>query len=89
MVGERDLLANHAAIPASDIVGMRAPLLQTGGDNTYKMLKENGFLYDSSIPHNRVKNGGKPMFPYTLDYGLQTDCIITPCPENKKTTSRV
>ncbi|KAM7294033.1 chitin deacetylase 8-like [Ixodes scapularis] len=83
MVGERDLLANHAAIPASDIVGMRAPLLQTGGDNTYAMLKENGFLYDSSIPHNRVKNGGKPMFPYTLDHGLQTECIIAPCPENK------
>ncbi|CAN8001871.1 unnamed protein product [Ixodes hexagonus] len=83
MVGERDLLSKMAEIPASDIVGMRAPLLITGGDKGYKTAKDAGLLYDASIPHKRVRDGGKPVFPYTLDHGLQTSCVIQPCPKDK------
>uniref|UniRef100_A0A4D5RKZ7 Putative peritrophic membrane chitin binding protein n=1 Tax=Ixodes scapularis TaxID=6945 RepID=A0A4D5RKZ7_IXOSC len=83
IIGERDLLATQAIIPASDIYGMQAPLLTTGGDNSFKMIKDAGLLYDASIPHNRVKDSGRIMFPYTLDYGLQTPCVIEPCPEDK------
>uniref|UniRef100_A0A7M5V0B3 NodB homology domain-containing protein n=2 Tax=Clytia hemisphaerica TaxID=252671 RepID=A0A7M5V0B3_9CNID len=39
-----------------NVVGYRNPFLQTAGDRTFKVLYENGFLYDSTLPaHN-----GKP-----------------------------
>uniref|UniRef100_A0A090XEI1 Putative peritrophic membrane chitin binding protein n=1 Tax=Ixodes ricinus TaxID=34613 RepID=A0A090XEI1_IXORI len=61
----------------------RLPVLTTGGDKSFKMIKEAGLLYDASIPHNRVKDSGRIMFPYTLDYGIQTPCVIEPCPKDK------
>nr|KAG5692576.1 hypothetical protein BaRGS_024136 [Batillaria attramentaria] len=48
------------------VVGMRAPYLVLGGDDQYSMLKDRGFLYDSSM------NGGSldqdPIWPFTLDF---------------------
>ncbi|CAN7986912.1 unnamed protein product [Ixodes hexagonus] len=80
---QRTLIARSADIPASDIIGMRAPLLVTGGDNSYRMINETELQYDSSIPHLRVRGQQNPVFPYTLNYGLQTVCLIPPCPKGK------
>ncbi|XP_042146904.1 chitin deacetylase 8 isoform X2 [Ixodes scapularis] len=78
---QRALIAKLADVPASDIVGMRAPLLVTGGDNSYRMINETELKYDSSLPHLRIRGHQDPVFPYTLDYGPQTACVIPPCPE--------
>ncbi|CAN8016779.1 unnamed protein product [Ixodes persulcatus] len=78
---QRALIAKSADVPASDIVGMRAPLLVTGGDNSYRMINETELEYDSSLPHLRTRGRQDPVFPYTLDYGPQTFCVIPPCPE--------
>ncbi|CAN8025802.1 unnamed protein product [Ixodes persulcatus] len=83
IVGERDMLDHYGRIPAGDVVGMRAPFLETGGDGSHVMLRDNGFLYDASIPYKRPNRTSPPIYPYTLDYGLQTKCTIPPCPEGK------
>ncbi|CAN8025800.1 unnamed protein product [Ixodes persulcatus] len=83
IVGERDMLHHYGRIPAGDVVGMRAPFLETGGDGSHVMLRDNGFLYDASIPYRRPNRTSPPIYPYTLDYGLQTKCTIPPCPEGK------
>ena len=60
------------------VVGYRQPFLQTGGDNTYSVLKDNDFLYDSSLPGLP----GARWWPFTLDYG-HSYCAIEPCPQSK------
>lgn len=48
------------------------------GEVTFNMLKEEGFLYDSSMP---AQETGDPFWPYTLDFGTQHICTIQPCPK--------
>ena len=57
---------------------MRAPFLAAGGDTMCRMLWENGFLYDSSIPS---QNTDPPLWPYTLDAPLPHRCYMTRCPK--------
>ena len=56
---------------------MRAPFLQVGGNRMFEMLYEANFTYDSSMP---VFDNRPPFYPYTLDYSLNHECMITPCP---------
>lgn len=56
---------------------MRAPFLQIGGNRMFEMLYEANFTYDSSMP---VFDNRPPFWPYTLDYALSHECMITPCP---------
>jgi peptidoglycan/xylan/chitin deacetylase (PgdA/CDA1 family) len=79
MGGQRQILAKYAEIPIEDIVGARAPNLQTAGNITFTALQEEGFLYECSMPSRKYIHN--PLFPYTLDYGFQRydDCQITPC----------
>ena len=58
---------------------MRAPFLQTGGDTMFEMLYQANFSYDSSLP---VYDIDPPYWPYTLDYSINHDCMIEPCPSN-------
>ena len=62
-----------------NVVGYRNPFLQTAGDRTFKVLYENGFLYDSTLPAHH----GKPYWPFTLDEGCPMNCVIKPCPRSK------
>ena len=80
MVGMRSILSKYGLIPSSEILGQRAPFLQTAGDATFRMLKDNGFVYDSSMPTRTHMN--PPLWPYTLDYGYRQDCQIQPCPKS-------
>ena len=56
---------------------MRAPFLQLGGDEQFQMLMDANMTYDSSIS---IFDNSPPYWPYTLDFGIQHDCMITPCP---------
>lgn len=66
MVGQANILNRFANIPTSEIRGMRAPFLKTGGNRQFLMLKEFGFVYDSSIKSSFSNDN--PLWPYTLDY---------------------
>ncbi|XP_075525553.1 chitin deacetylase 7-like isoform X3 [Dermacentor variabilis] len=80
-VGDRDLLRDYALIPERDMVGARAPYLEAGSGEAYRMMRQNGFVYDSSIFIDYIKMTDKlPVFPYTLDYGLATECTVPSCP---------
>ena len=43
----------------------------------FSMLYEANFTYDSSMP---IYENKPPSFPYTMDYQLDHDCMIPPCP---------
>lgn len=81
MDGMRTILSLYGLIPKSEIQGHRAPFLQTAGDDTFSMLKQGGFAYDSSMPTRAFMD--PPLWPYTLDYGYRQDCQIEPCPKSR------
>ncbi|KAH9426742.1 chitin binding [Dermatophagoides pteronyssinus] len=75
--GQREILNLYGGVKFEDIRGMRAPFLQTGGNNMFEMLYETNFTYDSSLP---VQENHPAFWPYTLDYALSHSCNIPPCP---------
>ncbi|XP_054924746.1 chitin deacetylase 1-like [Dermacentor andersoni] len=80
-VGDRDLLRDYALIPERDMVGARAPHLEPGNGEAYRMMRQNGFVYDSSVSIDYINKTDKlPVFPYTLDYGLAMECSVPSCP---------
>lgn len=50
-----------------NVVGFRHPFLLTSGDNLYAVLKDYGFLYDSSL----ATHFGQLWWPFTLDYSTE------------------
>lgn len=79
MGGQRKIISKFANIPLDQVVGARAPGLQTAGNVTFTALQNEGFLYECSMPSRKyIPN---PLYPYTLDFGFQRyeDCQITPC----------
>ena len=77
VVGQSKLLVELGNVEPRDVKGMRAPFLQTGGDTMFSMLKEFGFLYDSSLGSSLTSPG---LWPYTLDQNPPHSCHIPPCP---------
>ncbi len=78
----RDMTAKYGLVPAEEIVGIRAPFLEVGGDEQFTMMVEDGFQYDSSMPsleygYMNLENG---RWPHTFDYASTMDCVIQPCP---------
>ena len=78
IAGQREILRKWGQVKAEDVVGFRAPFLQTAGNTMYQVLYDNKFLYDSSMPTHSFTN--PPMWPYTLDYRSTQECVIPPCP---------
>ncbi|XP_076325918.1 uncharacterized protein LOC143233508 [Tachypleus tridentatus] len=76
--GQREILHLYGGVKMEDVRGMRAPFLQIGGNNMFEMLYEANFTYDSSMP---VFDNNPPLWPYTLDYAINHECMITPCPK--------
>ncbi|KAL1441058.1 hypothetical protein MTO96_008809 [Rhipicephalus appendiculatus] len=67
--------------PERDMIGARAPYLEVGNGEAYDMMQQNGFVYDSSVVIDYMNKRAKlPLYPYTLDYGLGTDCSVPSCP---------
>ena len=62
MAGARTIFERFANITDNSVLGLRAPLLKIGGNAQFKMMEENGFLYDSSMA---APLGRKPIWPYT------------------------
>ncbi|XP_077547188.1 chitin deacetylase 7-like isoform X2 [Haemaphysalis longicornis] len=82
LFGEREILRDYALIPEQDMVGARAPFLEAGKGDSLFVMRQHGLLYDSSVTVNYMEEPDKlRVFPYTLDYGLQTLCVIEPCLE--------
>jgi hypothetical protein len=81
MGGVKRIISKLAEIPINEIIGARAPGLQTAANVTFTALVEEGFKYECSMPSRKyIKH---PIYPYTLDYGFQRydDCQIRPCLE--------
>jgi len=74
---QRFQMAHLANITIDDIKGMRAPLLQIGGDFMYKAIHEN-LTWECTRPTLNVRQPG--LWPYTNDYASIQDCQIAPCP---------
>ena len=81
IAGQREILRKWGQVEAEDVVGYRAPFLQTAGNTLYKVLYDYKFLYDSSMPTQEYMD--PPMWPYTLDYLSTQECVIPPCPTGK------
>uniref|UniRef100_A0A336N0T2 CSON007794 protein n=1 Tax=Culicoides sonorensis TaxID=179676 RepID=A0A336N0T2_CULSO len=77
VVGQREILSEYANVKVEDIRGFRAPYLSVGGDRMFQMLYDYNFTYDSSMPS---RESDPPSWPYTLDYKMNHDCVISPCP---------
>ena len=75
--GQREILHLYGGVPMNEVRGMRAPFLAIGGNKQFEMLWEGNFTYDSSMP---VFENNPPFYPYTLDYAISHECMITPCP---------
>ncbi len=81
MVGERENIVKLANIPSDEVLGMRSPYLQIGGDNQFTMLYYNQFEYDSTLLNEITRT--ELIWPYTFDYKLTVKhCQIDPCPAN-------
>lgn len=72
----------YGNIPEESITGVRGPFLFTGGDAGFQMLHKN-LKYDCTLVHERNPEGGKPLYPYTLDYGFQDKCNVERCPKGR------
>ena len=73
----KKFLTRYANIPSEDILGARAPQLNPGNDDQFKVLIEEGFIWDSSVG---TKETDLPIWPYTLDYRIPHECKIKSCP---------
>lgn len=76
--GQRQLMAHFANIDINDITGMRVPLFELPGNNSFLAMKQIGLTYDSSWPTQHFVSPG--LWPYSLDYGSVQDCPIGTCP---------
>jgi len=71
MAGARLIVERFANITDNSVVGMRVPLLKVGGNNQFKMMENQGFLYDSSMG---VPLSSRPKYPYTLHHRMPHQC---------------
>jgi len=71
MAGNRLITEKFAQIKDNSIVGLRAPFLRVGGNNQFKMMEEQSFLYDSSIT---VPLQNPPLWPYTMYFKMPHRC---------------
>lgn len=72
MVGQANILHRFANVRLEEIRGIRAPYLRVGWNRQFLMMKEFGFVYDSTIVAPLLN---PPLWPYTLDYKIPHICI--------------
>ncbi|XP_017775135.1 PREDICTED: uncharacterized protein LOC108561622 [Nicrophorus vespilloides] len=78
--GEKVLISKFGNIPEEDIKGLRLPLLQLSGNNSFIAANQIGLSYDCSWPSRQFVEPG--LWPYTLDSGATHDCPLGDCPTN-------
>lgn len=71
-VGQANIINKFANVRMEEIRGIRVPFLKVGWNRQFLMMKEFGFVYDSSIvaPFTNI-----PLWPYTLDYKIPHACL--------------
>jgi len=72
MVGQANIINRFGGVKMEDIRGLRVPYLRPGWNRQFLMMKEFGFVYDSSIP---APLSDPPLWPYTLDFKIPHKCI--------------
>ncbi|CAK9297288.1 unnamed protein product [Gordionus sp. m RMFG-2023] len=77
IAGQKEFIHRLANIPKNDMKGMRAPYLRMGGNTMFSMLVKENFIYDSSWV---VQDINPPLFPFTLDFPKDLNCLIEKCP---------
>jgi len=83
MYGVKQMINKFAKVPLDDIVGIRTPYLQSGGDEMLQMMENKGFEYDCSSPSRLFgyTNMNYGRWPFTYDWYNDMDCQIEPCPK--------
>uniref|UniRef100_A0A0M3K0P0 EB domain-containing protein n=1 Tax=Anisakis simplex TaxID=6269 RepID=A0A0M3K0P0_ANISI len=76
MNGMREALGLFSYVPVNEIIGLRAPRHQLGGDNQFSTMLSSDFKYDSTTSFS-----GGPYWPQTLDYKLAWECSENGCPQ--------
>ncbi|KAF5292234.1 hypothetical protein FQA39_LY14049 [Lamprigera yunnana] len=71
MVGEANILNQFSKVRLKEIRGIRVPFLKVGWNKQFLMMKEFGFVYDSSIV---APFSNPPLWPYTLNHKIPHDC---------------
>lgn len=62
-------LSTLSYIPKNKMKGFRVPFLEVGGDTQYKVLRNLGFAWDSSMLTGSLDyNHDPPVWPFTLNY---------------------
>jgi hypothetical protein len=71
MVGQANIINKFANVRMEELRGLRVPFLRVGWNRQFLMMKEFGFVYDSSMvaPASHI-----PLWPYTLDYKIPHTC---------------
>ncbi|XP_014662425.1 PREDICTED: uncharacterized protein LOC106805376 [Priapulus caudatus] len=77
LADQRVIIGNLGLVYNADVVGVRAPYLQVGGEPQFEMMAANRFMYDASMTTLQMD---PPLWPYTLDHGTAHKCLIPPCP---------
>ena len=72
MVGQANIINRFGGVDMEDIRGLRVPFLSVGWNRQFLMMREFGFVYDSSIA---APVSDPPLWPYTLDYQIPHKCI--------------
>ena len=72
MVGQANIISRFGGVDMEDIRGLRVPFLSVGWNRQFLMMREFGFVYDSSIA---APVSDPPLWPYTLDYQIPHKCI--------------
>lgn len=71
MIGVSNIIHKFSAVRLNEIRGLRAPFLQVGWNRQFLMMKEFGFIYDSSII---APLSDPPIWPYSFDYRIPHSC---------------
>lgn len=77
---QKYLLKRYAGIPESHLKGWRSSGLQSRGNDQFTSLKKSKLLYDSSLFVMTNLDNRTGMWPFTLDFGWQNNCMLQDCP---------
>lgn len=74
--GQLEMMAHFASINKEDMKGIRLPLFQLSGNQSFVTIKELGLSNDNSWPTQQLPG----LWPYSLDHQSSQDCPIGVCP---------
>ncbi|XP_047493237.1 chitin deacetylase 1-like [Penaeus chinensis] len=73
-VGQANIINRFGGVRMEDLWGVRVPYLRVGWNRQFIMMREFGFVYDSSMA---APFSNPPLWPYTLDYKMPHKCLGT------------